>query len=366
MNEANIFEFDAIVIGAGVIGLAIANEISDNFDNVLLVEKEPEFGQHVSSRHSGVIHSGIYYDSNSLKAKLCVEGNKLLYDFCEENTVDYLNCGKLIVGHNDEDLIKLIELKNKGILNGVKGLEILNSEEAKEKERFVKCRNALWVPSTGIVDSHGLMQSLEGHCLTKGVIVQYNSEIISLNYNSGRYKLKMSSEDTIIEAKYVINSAGIWCDSIASMLGINDYKIHYCKGDYYGSKLKNQYKCLIYPLPEKYGLGVHSVLQLDGSVSFGPNAYYVDSLDYSIDHKYHEKFYNSINKYLEIEKKDLYPDYTGIRPKPFGLDEKPKDFIIKDEVGRGFPNMINLIGIESPGLTCSLSIGRYVKEIIDS
>ena len=151
-KKSDIFEFDAVIIGAGVVGLAIANEIADNLDSVLVIEKESDFGQHVSSRHSGVIHSGIYYDQNSLKAKLCVEGNKLLYDFCEANAVDYLNCGKLVVGHNDEDLIKLKELKNNGIANGVRDLEILNSEESKKKEPLVKCQNALWVPTTGIVE----------------------------------------------------------------------------------------------------------------------------------------------------------------------------------------------------------------------
>ena len=365
-NKANIFEFDAVVIGAGVVGLAIANEIADIFDNVLVVEKESDFGQHVSSRHSGVIHSGIYYDNNSLKANLCVEGNSLLYNFCKEKEIDHLNCGKLIVGHDENDLEKLIKLKGKGVKNGVKGLEILDSKEAKQKEPLVKCKNALWVPSTGVIDSHGLMQSLEDNCQNKGVVIQYNSEVESLNYKSEKYSLRLKSEDTIIESKYIINSAGLWCDSIANMLGINDYKIHYCKGDYYGSKSKKQYNCLIYPLPEKYGLGVHSVIQLDGSVSFGPNAYYVNELDYGIDSKFLDVFYNSINKYLDINKEDLYPDYTGIRPKPFGKGEDPKDFIIKNEVELGFPNMINLVGIESPGLTCSLAIGKYVNKMIKS
>lgn len=364
INETNIFEFDAVVIGAGVIGLAIANEIADNLDNVLVIEKESDFGQHVSSRHSGVIHSGIYYGHNTLKAKLCVEGNKLLYDFCERNNINYLNCGKLVVGHSNNDLEELLKLKSRGVKNGVEGLKILNSEEAKEKESLVKCTNALWVPSTGVVDSHGLMKTLEQSCKNKGVIIQYNSEISTLLNDLGKYRLNIKSDNIIIESKYVINSAGLWCDSIAKMLGINDYKIYYCKGDYYGTKSNHKYKCLIYPLPETHGLGIHSVIQLDGSVSFGPNAYYVDDLDYSVNSEFKNDFFDSINKYLNIDKKDLYPDYAGIRPKPFGLHEKSKDFVIKDEGEKGFPNLINLIGIESPGLTCSLSIGKFVKEII--
>ena len=365
INKTDVFEFDAVVIGAGVVGLATANEIADVFDSVLVVEKEADFGQHVSSRHSGVIHSGIYYHNNSLKANLCVEGNRLLYKFCEKNNVEYLNCGKLIVGHNDNDFNKLKELNKNGNRNGVKGLELLDSDGAKGKEPLVKCKHALWVPTTGIVDSHGLMQSLENHCQTKGVVIQYNSEIVSLNYDSIKYTLGMNFDNTIIESKYVINSAGLWSDSIAELLGIDSYKIHFCKGDYYGSKSADQYKCLIYPLPEKHGLGIHSVLQLDGSVSFGPNAYYVDKLDYSIDSRFQDEFYNSIHKYLDINKDDLYPDYTGIRPKPFGPRGESKDFVLQNEAEKGFPNMINLIGIESPGLTCSLAIGKYIKKMIN-
>ena len=210
------------------------------------------------------------------------------------------------------------------------------------------------------------MQSLENHCQAKGAIIQYNSEIASLDYDSTKYSLSIKSEDTIIESKYVINSAGLWCDSIANMLEINDYKIHYCKGEYYGSKSNNQYNCLIYPLPEKHGLGIHSVIQLDGSVSFGPNAYYVDELDYSLDSKFKNDFYESISKYLKINEDDLYPNYSGIRPKPFGPGEEAIDFVIKNEIDKGYPNMINLIGIESPGLTCSLSIGKYVKNLINN
>ena len=360
----DVFEFDVVVIGAGVVGLAIANEIAVDFDNVLLVEKEPHFGQHVSSRHSGVIHSGIYYDKGSLKAKLCVEGSKLLYDYCNVKDIAHRNCGKLVVGHSESDLFKIDELRKRGKANGVKGLEILSSDAARAKEPLVKCKNALWVPSTGIIDSHGLMQSLELDCLSKDVVIQYNSEITSIEYIKGQYSLDLANEDTIIRSKIVINSAGLWCDQISKMLGINDYKIHFCKGDYYGSKSANQYNCLIYPLPEKYGLGIHSVIQLDGSVSFGPNAYYVNNLDYSVNSLSLDDFHKSISRYLEIKKEDLYPDYAGIRPKPHGKGEKAMDFIIKNEVELGFPNMINLIGIESPGLTSSLAIGKFVKKML--
>lgn len=360
----NEIEFDAVVIGAGVVGLAIANELCDNFSNILVLEKEADFGQHVSSRHSGVIHSGIYYERGSLKAELSVEGNKLLYDFAKKNRIEYLNCGKLIVGHNKEDLEELVKLLKNGEINGVEGLKLFSHHEAIEKESAVKCKNALWVPSSGVIDSHGLMLQLENNISQKGGIMYYNSEVIEIEKHSNSYNISIGSKGERIVSPIVINSAGLWCDAVSRMLNINEYKIHFCKGDYYQSNRYKNLNCLIYPLPNNLGLGVHAVLQLDGSVSFGPNAYYVDNIDYSIDTCHLDFFYNSVNKYLDINKSDLKVDYSGIRPKPFGEGEQSKDFIIKNENDRGFPNFINLIGIESPGLTSSLAIGKYVKGLL--
>jgi len=360
----DIINFDAVVIGAGIVGLAIGNELCDIYDNVLVIEKESDFGQHVSSRHSGVIHSGIYYDPDSLKAKLCVEGNKLIYKFAKDKKIDYLNCGKLVVGHNQKDLEKLKALMEKGVVNGVEGLKILTSDEATIIEPLVKCKNALLVPSTGIIDSHGVMLELSNEIESKNGLIYYNSEVEEINKTEISYNLKISNEVTQISSPIVINSAGLWCDAVSRMLGIDSYEIHYCKGDYYKSNKNFNLKYLIYPLPEKIGLGIHSVLQLDGSISFGPNAYYVKNLDYEINKKYINEFHSSINKYIDIEKSDLSIDYSGIRPKPFGPEENPKDFIINNEFGRGYPNFINLIGIESPGLTSSLAIGKYVRRLL--
>jgi len=361
MNDT--INFDAVVIGAGVVGLAIANELCDIYDNVIVIDKESDFGQHVSSRHSGVIHSGIYYAPGSLKAKLCVEGNDLIYNFAKSKNIGYLNCGKLVVGHNQEDLEKLKLLMEKGVTNEVHGLKILSSDEARKIESLIKCENALWVPSTGIIDSHGVMSELSNEIESKNGVIHYNSEVEKIDRIDNSYNLKIGNEETIINSPIVINSAGLWCDAVSRMLGIDEYKIHYCKGDYYKSNKYKDLNCLIYPLPEKIGLGIHTVLQLDGSISFGPSAYYVDKLDYSVNEKNRNSFYKSIRKYIDIEKEDLTIDYSGIRPKPFGPDDEPKDFIIKNEIDKGYPNFINLIGIESPGLTSSLAIGKYVKNI---
>jgi len=360
-----LIEFDAAVIGAGVVGLAIANELCDVFDNVIVLDKESNFGQHVSSRHSGVVHSGIYYKPGSLKANLCVEGNKLIYDYSEKNSIDYLNCGKLIVGHNDKDLENLENLLENGQINGVEGLNLLSSAKASQIQPGVKCQNALWVPSTGIIDSHGLMLQLERDVSRKEGIVYYNSEVILLEKQQSNYHLYLKNQDNPIVSPIIVNSTGLWCDVVSRMLGIEQYKIHYCKGDYYRSPKPKNLKCLIYPLPDKIGLGIHTVLQLDGSTSFGPNTYYVDEIDYGIDDKYLDSFHASINRYLDVDKEELKVDYSGIRPKPFAIDEEPKDFVIKNEAEYGFSNFINLIGIESPGLTSSLAIGRYVKKILN-
>ena len=357
-------EFDAVVIGAGVVGLAIAKELCNHFDNVIVLDKESDFGQHVSSRHSGVIHSGIYYETGSLKALLCVEGNKLIYDYAENNNIDYLNCGKLVVGHDVKDLQKLRDLKDNGVKNGVKGLRLLSSNDAVKIQPGVKCSHALWVPSTGIIDSHTLMLQLEKEISSKGGLVYYNSDVVSISRQDSIYNLELLNQDLALISPIVINSAGLWCDAVSNMIGINKYNIHYCKGDYYKSNTYKDMNCLIYPLPSKLGLGIHSVLQLDGSVSFGPDAYYVDEISYEIDKNNLENFHASINEYLDINKDELFVDYSGVRPKPFGPNDEPSDFVIKNEALAGFPNFINLIGIESPGLTCSLAIGKYVCNIL--
>ena len=198
---AESFEFDAVVIGAGVVGLAIAKDLCNHFDNVIVLDKESDFGQHVSSRHSGVIHSGIYYKPGSLKAQLCVEGNKLIYDYAENNNIDYLKCGKLIVGHNDSDLQKLRKLKKNGLSNGVKDLRIISSEEALKIQPGLICNNALWVPSTGIIDSHNLMIHLEREISTKGGLVYYNSEVTNISKEKGIYNLEILDQDSIIVAQ---------------------------------------------------------------------------------------------------------------------------------------------------------------------
>jgi len=361
---SSIYEFDVVVVGAGIVGLAIAWELSTIYENILLIEKEHSFGQHGSSHNSEIIHSGIYYPKETLKTKLCVEGNKLLYQFLERHKIPHKKCGKFIIATNAEEEKVLEQLYNQGIENGLDGLEFLNEREVRAIEPQVKATKALHVPSTGIVDTHSVMRTLEYLSQENGVIVLYNTELCDINTKINFYELTTKDDDVIIQTEVVINSAGLWSDQIAKMVGINNYELQWCKGDYYRtSKHKNMEK-LIYPVPDPDGkyLGIHTVLDLEGGLSFGPNAYYVEDLDYNITPCNKHQFHKAINRYLDVSWEDLHPATTGIRPKLQTENDVFKDFVIENDSEH--ENFINLIGIESPGLTSCLSIAKHIKEII--
>ena len=364
-SESEIFEFDAIIIGAGIVGLAIAHKLSEQYKNILLIDKESSFGRHISSRNSEVIHSGIYYDPNSLKAKLCLEGNKLLYDFSNKYGINHQNCGKIIISTNNKDMDRLESLMKNGTQNGLEGMELLNSNQVNIREPLIKSVGGLWIPSSGIIDSCGLMNKLEYLIKSHGDTIIYNTEIIDIKHNKDIYELFFKNLDYQATSKVIINSSGLWCDQIAKMIGINDYEVHFCKGEYYKtSKYKNEIQSLIYPLPNDISLGIHAVLHLDGTLGFGPNAYYVNDINYDMDERHKNSFLKHINTFLDLKEYELHEDFTGIRPKIQQRGDPPHDFIITNEFKKGYENFINLIGIESPGLTSSLAIAKYVKKII--
>jgi len=352
---------EIIVIGAGVIGLAIAERLSRSGKQVIIVEKENSFGQHTSSRNSEVIHSGIYYQANSLKSKLCIEGNKMLYDFAHEHNIHHKKCGKFIICQKGEEGY-LIDILSNGKRNGIEGLTI-----AKDNiPDTIKYNTAVWVPSTGIIDSHALMYELNRQIGQRNnVYVGFGCNVRSIQYD--RYEggtFRVGIDDFHLTSKILINCAGLWADKIANLLFPNQYRLEFWKGDYYKTNKIKNLNHLIYPLPRFDSLGIHTRINLDGSVSFGPNAYRVYDVDYNIDERFKESFLSSINEYIELGDEDIFPDYSGIRPRLSGNEGNKKDFIIKNEIDNGFRNMINLIGIESPGLTCCLSIAKYVEGII--
>ncbi len=358
---------DIAIIGAGVIGLAIAYELSKTSGKTIAVlERNLSYGQEVSSRNSEVIHSGLYNPSSMLKTRLCMEGNKLLYQFCQENRVAHRRTGKLIVANSEEDSSELEKLYQNGQSNGVEA-HYLTAQQVSDLEPDINVQEALYLPYTGIVDSHGLMQKLYYSSKSQHVIYLFDSELSAIEYTESGYQLHTQRE--IIIAEQVINAAGLKSDYIADLVGINpeqhDYRLFPCKGEYYSLRKRISINHLVYPLPGQGVLGIHITLDLQGNLRLGPNAYYVDELSYSLDESHKEEFYESIRRIIpSLTKDDLSPDYAGIRPKLQGPDEPLRDFVISEESTKGYPGFINLIGIESPGLTSSLAIARHVKELI--
>ncbi len=364
MEQVNI-----LIVGAGVIGLSVARELSKDFDDIVLVEKEESFGRHTSSRNSEVMHSGIYYHEGTLKATLCVNGVQELYTYAKDNNIPYKNCGKLIVATSEEDLLILEELKIKGEKNGVPNLEIINETECKKLEPQIRAKYALNVPTTGIIDSHKLMLKLESDAESRDAFIVYNMEVISIRFSENEYIVEFANGE-LFKTKTLINCAGLYSDKIAEMVGINiiheDLKIHWCKGEYYKSSKINGIDHLIYPVPDPNGifLGIHLTINLQGNVRFGPNAYYVDQLNYEMDESYKPEFLKAVKEYINVDEENFQFDDCGIRAKLQKDGGIFRDFYIKEESEKGFANFINCIGIESPGLTCCLSIAKEVKKLI--
>lgn len=369
---------DFLIIGAGVAGLAIAAELSQRFEkkSVTVLERHGKFGQETSSRNSEVIHAGIYYPPGSLKARLCVAGNRMLYDFCRTRDIPHQRIGKLIVAGNDQELATLTALLATGRDNGVDDLVLLDATQVARMEPQVRACGALYSPSTGVVDSHRLMARLELLALSNGAAIAYNHEVVTIspgkNAASVAYRSPAGSEETVV-CRYLINSAGLSADRIAGLMGIDidraGYRLFPCKGEYFSlpRSAAQRMAHLIYPPPFKdlRGLGIHVTKSLDGTVRLGPNAFYVDSLDYTVDESHAPLFYESISEYLPFVKPgDLRPDMAGIRPKLQAPNSPIRDFVICHEHERGLAGVINLIGIESPGLTSCLSMASMVGDMI--
>ena len=364
MEKVNV-----LIIGAGVIGLAVGKVLSEEFEDVVIVEQEKSFGRHTSSRNSEVVHSGIYYPQNSLKARLCLEGNEILYDFAQTHNIPYKKTGKIVAATSEEELPSLYDLKENGEKNNVPGLRIIDESECKKLEPQILAVKGLFVPSTGIIDTHKLMQKLESEAEKNDAFVVYDMKVISIRKTDKTYIVEFSDGE-IFEANILINSAGLLSEEIAKMVGIdtieNNLKIYWCKGEYFKTTKIKDISHLVYPLPDPRGisLGIHLVIDLNGEVRFGPNAYYIDELVYAMTDKYKKDFFKAVKKYIKIDKENLNMDDCGIRSKLQGPNDNFRDFYIKEESEKGYPNFINLMGIDSPGLTACLSIAEEVKRIL--
>ena len=353
-------KFNFVIIGAGVIGLSIAERLSRITSDILVVDKEKQFGQHTSSRNSEVVHSGFYYPSKSLKAKLCVKGNKMIYDFCDRYRIPYNRCGKLVVANTQSEISELDKIFLLAKANGVNDIKVLSSEKSQNIEQMVKCKKSLWVPSTGIIDSHLFMSKLENLSISRDVSFLYNLEVESISNYNNSYMVNFSNDVNTVIADNVINCAGLWSHKIANKIINNKYDIEYYKGDYFKAPELKGLKHLIYPVPTQLSLGIHTVLNLNGEVLLGPNAYKVKKIDYDINDIHKNIFLNEGSKLVSRKITKIYKDYSGIRPK-IKFENEMNDFIINEDK----KGLFNLIGIDSPGLTSALAIADYVSTKID-
>ena len=370
MDQANV-----LIIGGGVVGCAIARAVSARWQDIFLVEQNPKLGMATSSRNSGVIHSGIYYPKNSLKARHCVEGNRLTYEFCKKHNVPFRHTGKLVVAANAREVPELAALIKKGEDNGVEGLRLIGPEEVRKREPHIAGVAAIEVPSTGIVSAEELVHAYARIATGQGAEIVTRARVVSLEPVVGaiRVGLRIGDEDDVqdetIEARCVINAAGLYADEVAALVGNHSWKIYPVRGEYCEirgarASLIND---LVYPLPHAHGLslGVHFTKTLWGTVLVGPTATYVEGKDnYERDRLPIADFAHSAKTLLpEIEEKDLQLGYSGLRPKLVPPDGKGiADFVITRDPA--VPQAIQLVGIESPGLTAAISIAEHVAQLV--
>ena len=365
---------DIVVIGAGAVGLAIGAAIADKDKEMYILEKEEVYGQGTSSRNSEVIHAGIYYPKGSLKAELCVKANPMIYDICEKNKVPYKNCGKIIVANGEEEVKQLEGIIKHATECGARDLEMIDKDRVHELEPKVKADAAILSPTTGILDAHGLMDHFYREARRKAGSdpLVLDTEVTGIKQIPDSYIVKMISggEPFEIQSRVVINSAGLYSDRVAAMAGIDideaGYRIHWSKGEYFSLTGKPPALMLVYPPPphDAASLGIHSVPDLTGRLRFGPNAFYVDEINYAFESE-KEPFWRDIVKYFPtVKMEDLHPDMSGIRAKLQGPGDPVRDFVIKHEEDRGLPGFINLVGIESPGLSTSPAIAEMVAEMV--
>ena len=380
---------DCIVIGAGVVGLAIARELAHAGREVIIIEADNRIGNGISSRNSEVIHAGIYYRPGSLKARLCVEGRTLLYRYCAEHHVAYQRCGKLLVATSADQSARLQAIAAHAAQNGVDDLRRIDASHAKELEPALECTGALLSPSTGIVDSHGLMQQLLADAEACGAMLALQTEVVAARHiehdaasNCGRSSAKQILLDVVaaggeqmsLSANLVINAAGLAAPRLARCFAdLSPEQVpaaFFAKGNYFSLSGKSPFSRLIYPVPENGGLGVHLTLDLAGQARFGPDVEWLDveddrEVDFAVDVFRAERFYAAIRRYWPaLPDASLQASYAGVRPK-LTLGGGEEDFIISGPAQHGYTGLINLFGIESPGLTSSLAIARYVLQQSD-
>jgi len=352
-------DLDCVVIGAGVIGLACARAMALAGHDVVLLERHGHIGEETSSRNSEVIHAGIYYPQGSNKARLCVRGKRLLYQFCKENKVAYSNCGKIIVATDDAQLTVLEDYQRRAIANGVGELEPLSADQVAAMEPQVAAVGGLYSPTTGIINSHEYMLALQGHFEQAGGAVAFETPVTELIARDGEFAV--TAGEYQLTARVLINCAGHEAPVLAAQLAPGVPARHFARGHYYGYRGRPPFSRLVYPIAEAGGLGVHVTVDMAGQIKFGPDVEWTDQIDYRFDDARREAFAEAIRRYFPaLETDRLEPGYVGVRPKISGPGEAAADFRIDGPDVHGIPGLINLLGIESPGLTASLAIAEEV------
>ena len=369
---AEVLDLDCVVVGGGVVGLAVARELAMSGRDVVLLEAEPITGSITSARNSEVIHAGLYYATGSLKAELCVAGKHRLYDYCRERNIPHRACGKLVVAASEEEVGYLEKLSRQAAANGVEDCYLIDAAELARRQPQIRGFTALVSPSTGIIDSHSLMQAYIADIEANGGAVICNSPVIDGEFTADKVRLVVGGRDPVeIETRLVVNAAGLnaWALS-ESLSGLDAGTIpprHYAKGCYFALTGRAPATQLIYPVPEPGGLGVHLTLDLAGQARFGPDVEWIDAIDYNVDPSRADKFYSAIRRYWpNLVDGALQPAYSGIRPKIAGpAAGGGGDFVIQGPQQTGHPAYVALYGIESPGLTASLAIGQRVARLAE-
>jgi L-2-hydroxyglutarate oxidase LhgO len=369
--NSELHRLDVAVVGGGVVGLAVARALALAGREVMVIEAETAIGMHTSSRNSEVIHAGIYYAPGSLKARFCVAGKHALYEYAARTDVAHERLGKIIVATRDEQIPTLEKLKAQAEANGVADLTWLDQADVRALEPAVVCVRGLLSPSTGIVDSHGLMQALRRDATNEGATVLLSTPVVGGRVRDDGIELSIGGTDpTTVSCRTVVNAAGLWAQKIAASIeGIPKPSIpgsHFAKGHYFTLAGRSPFKRLVYPVPVPGGLGVHVTLDLAGKARFGPDVSWVETIDYAFDESRAASFYPAIRSYFpDLTDGSLEPGYTGIRPKLGPATSPAHDFVLQGPSDHGVPGLVNLYGIESPGLTAALALADEVRARLD-